>query len=99
METGCALGTCIKFFNLLSNEDRDFVDASLDESFLTICRAFPRAVLLDLTVPLVELTLKIIFQKITKTIKRKNLNTKSKEYVYFVVTFRYLGLNVGEEKD
>ena len=85
METGCALGTCIKFFNLLSNEDRDFVDASLDESFLTICRAFPRAVLLDLTVPLVELTLKIIFQRIAKTIKRKNLNTKIDQENMFIL--------------
>ena len=63
METGCAFGTCIKFFNLLSNEERDLVGASFDESDLTICRAFPRAVLLDLTVPLVELTLKIMFEK------------------------------------
>ena len=68
METGCALGTCIKFFNLLSNEDRVFVCVSLDESFLTICRAFPRAVLLDLTVPLVELTLENIIHKINKNV-------------------------------
>ena len=58
MDTGCALGTCIRFFNLLSNEEREFVVVSFDESFLAICLAFPRAVLLVLIVPLVEPTLK-----------------------------------------